>query len=424
MPTTRAQSVAAPEPVNNMAPQSEDNVEIEAGRQEAPALPEIPTPTITLPATVFEELVAQVKSLQEQLALATRPIASPVRQPSEPINPQLGLHTSPPMHWRRDCPQLNNIAGTAAVPRPMTHLAYRPSGPATHPNRIPIQKNVRWKNLPPPSPSTNIVMTRQAARNRDRSILPAAQHTLPLANEPSITQDVTPVAPEPQTLLAPKIGTSQRLEERHHFKTPVYTLVRFNAGEGALHRLCVDSGSSISLMDEDFAKTHLQNTPRHTASSFQVMGLGRTFASSWIEADIHFISKEGKPFNAPAAFFLVPNLKTKILLGNDMLETFGACIDLHAKTLKFNSYDSLIPITSSINQDEEKAVKIPIRLKEAYIIRGGHQARVPVNLDSHSIPSNVYLVDPCRQDRRFEIASYKQTSYLAMLCQSEIDPKR
>jgi hypothetical protein len=46
------------------------------------------------------------------------------------------------------------------------------------------------------------------------------------------------------------------LHKLHQSKTPTYTDCVINKFEGKLHEVCIDSGSSISLMGFEYVKLH------------------------------------------------------------------------------------------------------------------------------------------------------------------------
>jgi hypothetical protein len=98
---------------------------------------------------------------------------------------------------------------------------------------------------------------------------------------------------------------------------------------------------------------------------------------------LNFVDYNGGLTLVPVAFFLVPNLVTKIIAGNNLLAPMGAVIDRHDNTLSFKHLGGSIPITSRI---PPKANICPIMptpsayLADDYTFLPGHQHRVNVSI--------------------------------------------
>jgi len=185
-------------------------------------------------------------------------------------------------------------------------------------------------------------------------------------------------------------------------KTPSFSLVRINSKTGILHQVCIDSGSSISIMDSAYAKKYFGNVKVQPTSHLRVIGLGQTVLTGWIEVDVNFISKnqEENDITLMVQFFLAPQMTTKIIIGNDCLEPHGACINLAEKTLSFKDLGK-VPITCVVPSRQntaapptktKAATSFPssstdshsttgtVRVKESYTIKPGHNAMVPVEI--------------------------------------------
>ncbi|RXK37623.1 hypothetical protein M231_05099 [Tremella mesenterica] len=149
-------------------------------------------------------------------------------------------------------------------------------------------------------------------------------------------------------------------------------------------------------MDVDYAKRYLPNVKTNPLDKFELQGLGRSNAVAWIEIDLNFISIEQDHITVPVAFFLVPDLLTKIIIGNDILSPMGAIIDLANNTLNFKTIPGTIPTTCKRPERqivERKSPDSAIRPKESYTFQPGYQHRVGIVIND--LPTTpFYVVDP------------------------------
>jgi hypothetical protein len=141
-------------------------------------------------------------------------------------------------------------------------------------------------------------------------------------------------------------------------------------------------------MDKGLWRKFLPYVQRHDVSSFMLEGIGARVCSGWIEVQISFVGESFESQPLPIAFFLVNDITTSVIIGNDFLQPHGACIDLDDQTLKLRGLDSLIPINCFVPEriDNERV----IRNKESFTILPGHEARIPASI-SHR-PSYEYFV--------------------------------
>jgi hypothetical protein len=304
------------------------------------------------------------------------------------------------MHWRKDCPTQHRPAapnfGTPQTPTPTSGSpAYRPpqksfgntSLPRFNPprgsaNATPTGNNVRWTPRPP-APTANTV------RPTSLSLVSSG----PLS--PSVQQHVR-IRPKDATPSIPSLG-SLSLETPWKDKTPVFAWAHLNSPADASvprHQVCIDTGASISIMDATYARKHLPNVRPQIIDRFELCGLGSVSATSWIEVDFVFTSDDGLgDMVIPAAVYLVPNLPTKIILGNDLLKPMGATINLQDEQLTFSTRNGIIPISCQIPNPPLSPANPPLaRIAEAFTLLPGHQARVLVTIDQSSL--STYIINP------------------------------
>jgi hypothetical protein len=150
-------------------------------------------------------------------------------------------------HWKWDCTQQQG----------RTYQSQR-RPPAYPPNNTPTNSN-KWK----PAHSNYVSPTE---KKRVRFAL-KEEDPAPLVNI-NKSQDVP-------------------LHKLHQSKTPAYTDCAISKLEGKLHEVCIDSGSSISVMDSEYVKLHFPHLRVNYGSAFQIKGLGESTALGYIETDCH-----------------------------------------------------------------------------------------------------------------------------------------
>jgi hypothetical protein len=185
-------------------------------------------------------------------------------------------------------------------------------------------------------------------------------------------------------------------------KTPVYSVARLNTDlySEPLHKVCLDTGSSISVMNYAYAKQHLPHVELQTLEPFNVLGVGRDTPVAYkIIIDVNFITVDNGHVLVPVTFHLIKNLPTKVIVGNDILHPLRVTINLDSMEMTIPNCRHAIPITCRAPQAD---ITGPLqnhsrigKLAENYTIQPGHQASVPVDLDPDAIPSTqYYLFEP------------------------------
>jgi hypothetical protein len=169
-------------------------------------------------------------------------------------------------------------------------------------------------------------------------------------------------------------GPTTELSRAYQSTTPAYAQVALNHGKEQ-HTCCIDSGSGISLIDSAHQKRYLNHIKVNPHTSFKLQGLGSSLCSGWIEVELTFKTDKA-PITLPIALFVVPNLETKLLIANDFLKKAGVTINLADELLTFESHSGLVPINCTTTPNIMEGPDA--RVKEAYLIRPGHQAQIPV----------------------------------------------
>jgi hypothetical protein len=213
-------------------------------------------------------------------------------------------------HWRRDCPNPPNpreYSGNA--PSITTHT----SRSISETNWTPINEN-KWKQF---SKTTNSIKTRSQAK--------ATQAKEPL--KMPIVNTVQPVIEDPQTSISDKqpADTTPLDLPRSQFpdnerdswkdKTPALACGELGQPGNFNYPVCIDSGSSISIIDHDFALEHFPHLTRETCSSFELRGLGNAFVTGRLTVTVYFRNMYTvKHIPVKIRFFIAPN-NTNVIRG-------------------------------------------------------------------------------------------------------------
>ncbi|GHJ85853.1 hypothetical protein NliqN6_2255, partial [Naganishia liquefaciens] len=177
-------------------------------------------------------------------------------------------------------------------------------------------------------------------------------------------------------------------------KTPAFSLARLGGPHAWDYPVCIDSGSSVSLIDDAFAREYLPYLTRNNAGcDVQLLGLGNTVATEWVALNLYFRSYQDNSFMiVPARFFLVPGIGhvTKIILGNDVLVPMRVRIDLGNRALTFPSMKGRIAIWCTM-QGEVLAKPIA-KVKESFVVKPQHVCMVPFEIEGF-LPTANYLLE-------------------------------
>ncbi|ODN83960.1 hypothetical protein L198_04062 [Cryptococcus wingfieldii CBS 7118] len=206
----------------------------------------------------------------------------------------------------------------------------------------------------------------------------------------------------------------------HVDKTLTYAYGRFGTDKegSALHRVIIDSGASITVLNADYADQHLAAYARHPLpANFQLSGMASLASAFYIHASMQFVDTDGQDITLEANFFLAKTESANIILGNDVLLPLGARIDLDLLLLSFRDMRGAIPITASIKEfpsqtsDEPTPVSSStdpapypaFRLKNPAIVYPGHRHRAEVVVGELP-PTDAYLLEPLHLGEYLHVA--------------------
>ncbi|KAJ9091237.1 hypothetical protein QFC20_007690 [Naganishia adeliensis] len=183
-----------------------------------------------------------------------------------------------------------------------------------------------------------------------------------LVNDASMTfNPIGSASPDPQDLA--RFASSNPQDNNHDAippddwkdKTPAFALGRLGGPHAWDYPVCIDSSSSVSLIDDAFAREYLPYIPRqHTDNEVKLMGIGDTVATEWLSLNLYFRSYLDDTFMViRAKFLLVPGMRhfTKIILGNDVLVIKRAKIDLGNRRLTFPGIKGCIAIWCTVQSE-------------------------------------------------------------------------
>lgn len=123
-------------------------------------------------------------------------------------------------------------------------------------------------------------------------------------------------------------------------KTAAFIDVLLNA-QPQTHRACLDSGSSISLIDESYLKIHWPEAVVKDCSHFAIRGLG-SGAQVHSYVDLEIALRSGCDFAIlEIRFYINPFMHTKIIIGNDVLQGYEAVLNFQTGTVSFSQHPRL-----------------------------------------------------------------------------------
>jgi hypothetical protein len=188
------------------------------------------------------------------------------------------------------------------------------------------------------------------------------------------------------TTPSPDIEANMSFED----KTPAITRISIDGHAlGTSFNACLDSGSSISLIDQSLLKKHCPSAEVDPTSTFDVKGVGSniTICGSII-LKIVFEDTEGRRIPLPVKFYVNPVPGPKIILGIDFFVRYKGNIDISKNICTLYDDETLtIPITC------KKPTMPTLRLAQVWTIKGFHTARVPANILG-TLSSEDFYVDP------------------------------
>jgi transposase InsO family protein len=296
------------------------------------------------------------------------------------------------MHWYVDCPDRKNRKSVNSIQK---------DTPATYPNNTTPGQGRPWR---PWSQRTDDTAERTSAKDVN-SIQTRSQRS-------SRPQAVESASGGSQG------GRSTNVKEDQEI-CPTYARARIGSNDGQTHRVCIDTGSSISVIDYDYVRRHLPASKIQDTTSMRLLGVGSNMTSGTVGVDFHFVCEdESKTCIKHVLLHVVPRLNTKIILGNDYLVPLKAQVNLTTNLMKFGSEGVPIPL-SSLQSKEERAEAITARTREAFIIEPRSQARIPIVLYP-TMSAESYLIEASQPtDELFvarSIAKSNAKSHFVMLC--------
>lgn len=129
---------------------------------------------------------------------------------------------------------------------------------------------------------------------------------------------------------------------------PTFAITKIDKDEGILHKICIDTGSSISCIDDDYVKKHLGLHEINTTSNLRLMGVGTNMTTGTIDVTLHMVTIDPeKSYHRHVTLYVIPRLNTKIKLGNDQLVPMKAKTDLENNLVTFATHNKQVVIAST-----------------------------------------------------------------------------
>ncbi|TYJ53371.1 hypothetical protein B9479_006031, partial [Cryptococcus floricola] len=105
--------------------------------------------------------------------------------------------------------------------------------------------------------------------------------------------------------------------------TPVFIYARINDNRptAKVHKVCIDSGASISVMDRRYARENFPHLRSQSQPGLRITGLGtsQTVSTHFLLVDVLCNSLlDDEEMVLPVKFHLIDDLATSILVGNDV----------------------------------------------------------------------------------------------------------
>ena len=219
----------------------------------------------------------------------------------------------------------------------------------------------------------------------------------PISPFPDTPGDIPTVSRPPVTSTSKEIPSEYKDEDSWKDKTPAYANCAFERVGGFSFPVCIDSGSSISIIDGNFANEYLPNCRREKCSSFELKGLGNAIVTESLYTTLYFKNLNTATFiPMPMKFFVASN-NTPVIMGNDVLVTQKSNIDLHQGILTFKGISGKIRLTCRVPQE---MMQFPVaRVKATCTISPGHMVELPIEIEG-SVDTESYLLEP---DSEYEL---------------------
>jgi hypothetical protein len=296
------------------------------------------------------------------------------------------------MHWYSDCPKRGNTAQVNYAAR---------ANPVTSPNNIALMKN-KWRPRPNQEPEAwakdvNVITTRSKKTGK---------------------KGKTSNQEAPRQL--PNILPLGVLEVKQSDICPTFALAKFDNRDGMLHKVCIDTGSSISCVDYDYAQQYLSHNTIQPSSNLRLLGEGTNITTGTVKTVLHLVTEDSNDFyEREITFYIVPRLNTKMIIENDQLVPMQARIDLKAERMTFDNVDHRKVIIASSRLTTEKQQQPTARTKEFFRQNAGCQAHIPILVTMPRL-GGVYQIEPSQPLKDIyvarSIANVNAEDHFAMIC--------
>lgn len=266
-------------------------------------------------------------------------------------------------HWRSDCPTKGQL---------------NPFFKANTGNPSQGQAN-KWKS--------NSAQSNTASRGSATVNVVRTRRSSPMVYEESIAPEKVN-APDPEACFD---------------KVPTFVKAHLMKTSTAMHDVCLDTGSSISLIDATYPRKFFPDIKVMSKSAIQLHGIGANLTQGWVIMNILIPTKAGHTKTLSVALHVVTTLTTNIILGNDVLVLKKIQLDMARSVAWFGNKRDIFDVSSVETTEDVLTNKATARTAEVYIIRPGHQARVPVLLRTLPETENYYL-EPAQVHRNILVA--------------------
>lgn len=287
------------------------------------------------------------------------------------------------MHWRSDCPKGNqstnkgfNSTYNSRYPN------YGNGNTAANGNNRGSQNRNQQSNGNSGSNNTGNKWNNNKGSNNNQT---AAANTVKVVSNPvrtrkqknAVQQEEPKKTPEPATIEAEVVPRATvdkdvPLQERYMNKIPTYAKAYIDSNTGVVHDVCLDTGSSISLIDLAYLKKHFPTAKIETSSMIQLEGVGSNTTHGWVELTVNLLGPEKQITIVIVAFHVVASLATTVLIGNDVLVPEDVSISLGQNYALFGTTNGIVTVFSA-----EEPLQIgdnllsAARTTQAFVIRPG-----------------------------------------------------
>ncbi|CEH16607.1 TRANSPOSON TY4-H GAG POLYPROTEIN-RELATED [Ceraceosorus bombacis] len=275
-------------------------------------------------------------------------------------------------HWAKDCPSPDMRQGPTS-----NNVTTKPVATKSNATQLPFNRYQKPSVEDTPDAEVNVIVTRSKTKAFTESLPPIPDKELAVqdvsrsaVSTPECPSSAKPVTPHPMKHLRitkpwhnPTAGLPSYSE-----KTPATARVWFN-GKKASHLACIDSGSSISLIDQAYLEEHLPSLQPQPCSGFSIRGLGSgSQVWSYVDIDTGFISDNRQLLVISLRYYVSPFNHTKVIIGNDALHTYGATINFQKDRMSFAEHPNELFRISAQQPSAKDAAGKPMRAteKESY----------------------------------------------------------